>query len=118
MKEQEISLGVIACCGLYCSNCRKFKQAKCPGCLKYEKATWCRIRSCCMEKNIADCSQCEDFIFPKDCEKYTNFISRTIEFFTSTDKSLCIDYLRKNPHVTFAKFMDQKGWISMPKGKT
>lgn len=108
---------LIAYCGLYCANCAKHKKGKCPGCAANEKASWCKIRACCIEKEIANCSECEDYVYPKDCSKYNNFISKAIELFTSTDRSLCIDYLRKNSPEQFAVIMNEKGIVSMPKKK-
>jgi hypothetical protein len=108
---------LIACCGLYCANCGKYRKEKCPGCLKNDKASWCKIRRCCIEKGISNCSQCEEYIYPKDCSKYNNFISGVIEFFTASDRSLCIGYLRKNPAGKFIDMMDENGLVSLPKRK-
>ena len=48
----------IAACGLYCGACRKFLIGKCPGCKRNEKATWCKIRSCCQENKFNTCAEC------------------------------------------------------------
>ena len=108
---------LIAYCGLYCANCSKFNKGKCPGCAENEKMSWCKIRKCCIEKEIANCSGCEEYIYPNDCSKYDTFISRTIELFSSTDRSLCINYLRKNSAEEFVVLMKEKGAVSMPKKK-
>lgn len=116
MKEQITKqTQLIAYCGLYCSNCIKYKKGKCPGCAKNEKASWCKIRSCCIENGFANCSECEDFVYPKDCKKYNNFISVAIEFFSSSDRSLCIDYLRKNSSEKFVLMMNEKNAVSLSK---
>ncbi len=108
---------LIGCCGLYCVNCSRYKKGKCPGCAEYEKASWCKIRKCCIEKEIANCSACEEYIYPMDCSKYNHFFSRTIEYFSSTNRSLCIEYLRKNSAEEFVNMMNEKGSMSLPRKK-
>ncbi len=108
---------LIAACGLYCANCRTFKKGKCPGCAQKQNASWCKIRTCCLDKNIANCSDCEEHINPMDCAKYNNFISRTIGFITQTDRSLCIDYLRKHSADRFVEHMNEMQIMSMPSRK-
>ena len=56
----------IAACGLYCGACRKYLNGKCPGCKQNEKATWCKIRQCCIEKEIHSCADCTMNV--KDCK--------------------------------------------------
>ena len=115
MKDQTKSeTRLIAYCGLYCGNCKRFKNGKCPGCADYEKATWCKIRKCCIEKGITNCSACEEYVYPMDCSKYNTFLSRAIGFFTSTDRSLCIEFLRRNSPEEFVDMMQDIGKMSLP----
>jgi predicted RNA-binding protein with PUA-like domain len=108
---------LIAACGLYCGSCEKYRKDKCPGCRDNEKAGWCKIRSCCREKYIDNCSCCDEYEDPNTCKRYNNLISRTIEFFLNTDRSLCIREIKNSGKQEFVKLMKQNNWICMPKSK-
>jgi len=110
-------VSLIAACGLYCAACGKFRSNKCPGCAGNEKATWCKIRTCCSEKKIANCSSCQEFSNPQDCRKYNNLIARSIEFFFRSDRKQCIFFLRDNGADRYAGFMAEKEWVNFPKKK-
>ena len=118
MKKEIIKdVNLIAACGLYCGSCGKLKRGKCPGCKENEKASWCKIRLCCIEKEINNCSYCIEFSNPKECTKYNNFIARAIEYVFITDRSLCIESLKEDGEEKFVQLMSDKGWVSMPKKK-
>lgn len=119
MKKKEIQkdIELIAACGLYCGSCSKYRKGKCPSCKEYEKAGWCKIRSCCIEKSIENCSQCKEYQNPNECSKYNNFIARTIEFVFITDRSLCIRKIKAEGTEKFVQLMSENGWVSMPKEK-
>lgn len=119
MKTKEIKkdINLIAACGLYCGSCGKYRKDKCPGCKDNEKASWCKIRLCCIEKGINNCSLCEEYINPKDCNKYNNFMARAIEFVFITDRSLCIETLKTEGNEKFVQIMSDNVWVSMPKKK-
>jgi hypothetical protein len=108
---------LIAACGLYCSNCTKYTNGKCPGCKENTKATWCKIRNCCFEKQIANCAECLEHSNPKECGKYNNIFSKTIEFISKTDRSLCIQMIRNYGNEYFADRMAASGKMSLPKQK-
>ncbi len=110
-------INLIAACGLYCGNCGRFKKDKCPGCTTNTKASWCKIRSCCIEKEIANCSACKEFVDPGECAKYNNLISRVIGFFTATDRSLCIDFIQQNGEEKFAAMMTENNKMNLSKRK-
>lgn len=114
---EPVNGNLISACGLYCGNCRKYLNGKCSGCAGYTKATWCKIRSCCLGKNIANCSACDEFINPSECAKYNNFISRVIEFFFSADRSSSIDFIRHNGEGKFVALMKGGKRMSLPKKK-
>ena len=76
----------IAACGLYCGACRKFLAGKCPGCKQNEKATWCKIRSCCQENKFNTCAEC-----PHD-----------------VNRAACIRYIKEHGEQAFAKEMTQR----------
>jgi len=105
----------VAYCGLYCVNCSKFNKQKCPGCAKNEKATWCKIRSCCLENAYASCADCKEYEYVKDCEKYNNVFARVIEFVTRTDRSLCIEQIKNDGVEFFVDTMTKNGKMSLPR---
>jgi hypothetical protein len=108
---------LIAACGLYCASCKRYRAGKCPGCAGYEKATWCKIRSCCMEKGIDNCSVCTEFLNPKECAKYNNFLGRIIEFFFGGDRAQSIIFIRENGTDKYAALMAEEKRMSIPKKK-
>ena len=105
----------IAFCGLYCGACGAFTKGKCSGCAGNEKATWCQIRTCCMEKGYRSCADCTDITDLRDCKKYHNPIARVIGFVSRTDRNACIGYIRTNGYSDFARYMAEKGKSSMPR---
>ena len=111
----QLNRSLIAACGLYCSNCSKFKKGRCPGCTENTKASWCKIKSCCLQKEITNCSACTEFFNPKECHRYNNLISKVIEYFTSSDRSLCISFIRENGEENFGLMMTGTNRMSLPK---
>ncbi len=107
----------IAYCGLYCEECKRYKNGKCPGCMQNDRASWCGIRKCCIENSIKSCAECTSFSDPKECKTYNNLIARIIGFVSKTDRSLCIRYIQENGYGSFASFMDGLGSMSMKKQK-
>lgn len=115
--EKEISkeTRLIAACGLYCGACGRYLNGGCPGCEDNPKATWCKIRSCCREKEIENCSQCNTFTDPNSCKKYNNFIARVFGFIQGTDRSKCIAIIKQKGPVGFVAFMVDNRFQSIPK---
>ncbi|MCP4673622.1 MAG: DUF3795 domain-containing protein, partial [Desulfobacula sp.] len=70
MKEITKNTQMIAKCGLYCGACPRFLKEKCNGCKGNEKASWCKLRTCCIDKNIDSCADCDEFTDVMDCKKY------------------------------------------------
>lgn len=81
-----VDTDLIAYCGLFCSNCKQYKKGKCPGCKENDKFTWCKIRSCCMEKKYKSCADCIDFENPKEYKKYNNFMVKIMGIFFKVKK--------------------------------
>ena len=75
MKNIVADTDLIAYCGLYCGACRKYLREKCPGCHENEKATWCKIRSCCDEHDYLSCADCQEFENILECKKFNNLIA-------------------------------------------
>ena len=107
MKEIIVDAKMVAACGLYCGACKKYRMGKCPGCHKNEKASWCKIRKCCMEKGFHTCAECE--IDVKECRLYNNFVSKVFAFVFRSDRPACIRYIRENGTKAFAEEMTKRG---------
>ena len=97
---------LVAACGLYCGACRKHLQGKCPGCKDNVKATWCKIRSCCMEYGYKSCADCT--LKPlQDCKTYNNFIGKVFGFIFRSDRAACIRRIKIVGYEAFAKEMQE-----------
>jgi hypothetical protein len=96
--------GLISYCGLYCSNCRSYLKGKCPGCAENEKATWCKIRTCCKENGIKSCADCKEFSNPAECKKFNNFVSKIFALVFRSDRAASIEMIKKEGYKAYAKF--------------
>ena len=96
MPEIQVDAGLVARCGLYCGACRSYLKGRCKGCSENVKATWCAIRSCCAEREIATCAECADFSDPRDCRKFDNLISRLFGLVIRSDRAACMDQVREH----------------------
>lgn len=113
MKEIIIDKSLIAKCGLYCAACTRFLKEKCQGCDQYEKATWCKVRSCCIENNYTSCAECEEFENPADCNKYNTFIARLFGFIFNSDRKACIQLIKETSYEKFAEEMAKNKRVSL-----
>ena len=86
---------MVAYRGLYCGACRSHTKGRCPGCHDNAKATWCKIRTCCMEKGYASCADCKDFADPMACAKYNNLISKVFGFVFRSNRAACIAQIKE-----------------------
>jgi hypothetical protein len=109
MKEIQVKQELIAFCGLYCGACGRYLKGRCPGCQENEKASWCKIRSCCIENNYSSCAVCADFENAKDCSKFDNFFGRVIGFLLRSDRNACINQIKTLGLEGHAKAMAELG---------
>ena len=100
---------LIAACGLYCPACGVHRKGRCAGCADNVKATWCKLRSCCAGKHIANCAGCGEHSEPRECRKFHNWISRVIGFILRSDRRACIMRIREAGPEAFAAEMAAKG---------
>ena len=100
-KEIIADRNLIAFCGLYCGACRSYANGKCPGCRDNVKASWCKVRQCCMEHKFQSCADCTS-IELMDCRKYNNFISKVFGIVFNSDRSACIARIRELGYDDFA----------------
>lgn len=107
----------VAACGLYCGACRSYKKGKCPGCRDNAKASWCKIRTCCIEKDYVSCAQCVDFADPRKCGKINNLPGKVMGFLFNSDRFACIERIREKGIAEYAAEMEAKGWQSIKRKK-
>jgi len=108
-------VNLIAKCGLYCGSCKRFLKEKCPGCLENNKASWCKLRTCCLEKKIASCADCKDYKNVMDCRKYDNFIAKVFGFVFDSDRSACIARIKEIGYEGFAHEMAENRVMTFKK---
>jgi hypothetical protein len=94
MKPVVMDQNLVAYCGLYCGACKSYLTGKCNGCQKNEKATWCKIRTCCNTNAYSSCADCSSFVKPNDCKKFNNFISKIFAFIFKSDRAACIEQIK------------------------
>ena len=117
MKEILVKPELVSYCGLYCGSCGKYLKGKCPGCAENEKATWCKIRKCCIEKEIKSCSDCDEFSDVADCKKFDNFVAKMFEFVFKSDRKAGVKMIKESGYEEFAKYMAENELVSMKKSR-
>jgi hypothetical protein len=116
MREIKEDVNLVAFCGLYCGACGAFLKERCNGCAGNEKATWCKIRICCKNKNIVTCAECDEYPDPKDCKKFNNLMSRMFGLLFKSDRPACIAQIKKSGTAGHAKKMTELQKHSLKKG--
>jgi len=94
MKEITADPNLVAYCGLYCGACGAYLKGRCPGCHANAKATWCKVRTCCIEEEYASCADCTQHRDPKTCRKFNNPIARLFGLVFRSDRAACIGQIR------------------------
>ena len=111
MAKIQVNASLVANCGLYCGACRSYMNGKCKGCRENSKATWCKVRSCCMEKQIQSCADCAEFSDPMACRKFNNIISRLFGLIFNSNRAACIAQIKQlsleGHAMTMAKLRNQ-----------
>jgi hypothetical protein len=87
--------GLVGYCGLYCGACGSYLRERCPGCHQNERASWCKVRTCCKEQGYSSCADCTTVADLKDCRKFTNFLSKAIGVVLRSDRRACILQIRE-----------------------
>jgi len=105
MKQVVNDAGLVAFCGLYCGGCRAYLSDRCPGCRENKKATWCKIRTCCMENKYESCADCKDYKDVNACRKFNNFISKIFAFVFRSNRKACIEQIREKGKGKHAEIM-------------
>jgi len=117
MKQTKSDTELIAKCGLYCGACGKYQKGKCAGCLQNEKASWCKVRSCCLENGYASCADCTQYSDVMACKKYDNFMAKLFGLIFNSDRAACIDAIRQNGYEQFAASMAREGRMTFKRSR-
>jgi len=115
-KEIVADQNLIAFCGLYCGACAKYLKGNCKGCKENSKATWCKVRQCCLENKFLSCADCKT-IELKQCKKYNNFMSKLAGLLMNSDRSACICKIKEIGYDGFAKEMAEQQQQSIKRKK-
>ncbi|WP_159521304.1 DUF3795 domain-containing protein [Sunxiuqinia indica] len=110
----QANLQLVSKCGLYCGNCKKYISSKCSGCEANEKASWCKVRACCVENGYDSCADCTT-TNPRECKKFNNFISSFFELLFRSDRKASIDFIRENSRESFIHLMIDEKRMSIKK---
>jgi hypothetical protein len=106
MTAIKTDITLIAFCGLYCAACKKYINGKCPGCKENSKASWCTVRSCCIENNYNSCADCTSTELLA-CKKFNNTISKLIGLVLRSDRPACIRKIKTVGYENYAEDMAQ-----------
>ncbi len=108
MKNIVADRQLVAYCGLYCGACKRYLNDKCPGCHENEKASWCKIRSCCRENQFQSCADCKEFPNPNDCKMFNNLLSKFFGFIFQSDRAACIQKIKELEVDGCAEYMAER----------
>jgi len=112
MKQITNNSAFIAKCGLYCGACGKYLNDKCPGCANNEKASWCKLRSCTLEKNIRSCADCDEFSDPMKCKKFNNVMAQLFGLIFNSNRAACIAKIKAVGYDDFTAYMTENKMMS------
>lgn len=106
---------LVAYCGLYCGVCKKFINKKCPGCRGNIKATWCKIRTCCIDNKYFSCADCQKYNVANDCKKFNNIFSKFFALVFKSDRNACIARIKGTGAEQYANEMSAANKMSIKK---
>ncbi len=106
---------VIAFCGLYCGACAKYRRGRCPGCQGNDKASWCKVRACCLEQGYKSCADCTEFSNPMDCTKLNNFMAKFFAVLFNSNRPACLAMIKERGYDAFAEHMTKNELQSLPR---
>jgi hypothetical protein len=109
----EKNAALVSYCGLYCGSCPGFKKGKCPGCAENDKASWCKVRRCNIQKGLASCADCHDYEEVDGCKKFNNFISKIFALVLNSDRRKGILFIKANGREAFAENMIKLDRVSL-----
>ncbi len=115
MKPIVADTDLIAFCGLYCGACKRLRRDKCPGCAGNEKASWCAVRTCCLEHGYRSCADCSEMDDIADCAKLNGFMAKVFGFVFRSDRNACLSRISEGGYEAFAEHMAEHGIQTIPR---
>ena len=98
---------------LITSNCLLVSQVKEFSMLfKNEKASWCKIRSCCIENGYKSCADCKKMPL-EECKKFNNFIGKVFGFIFKSDRNANIRRIKEIGYDAFAEELQKSGFMTL-----
>jgi hypothetical protein len=114
MRTRIEDTNLVAYCGLYCGACRQYLREKCPGCMENIKAGWCKLRTCCKDKNYRSCAECTDFEDVNECKKFNNILSKVFAFLFRSNRKACIQQIQEKGINVHTEIMTRLNKPSLP----
>ena len=115
MRELVANPDLVARCGLYCGACGAFLKERCPGCRDNPKAGWCKVRSCCLERDLASCADCQEHPDPATCRHFDNVFSRLMGVLLNSDRRACVLRIRSLGRGPYAELMAGRRARTVPR---
>lgn len=115
MSEITVDKTLVSYCGLYCGACKRYLKGGCPGCIKNEKAGWCKVRKCCIENSYQSCAECKEYTDVSECKKLNNFFSKVFAFIFRTDRLAGITMIKEKGYENFAKLLAEEKRVAIKK---
>lgn len=109
---------LVSYCGFYCGACPKYIKNQCEGC-KGESVKCgigykaCKVRTCCIEKQISTCAECNEYDSVKNCTIYNPFMIKVGQFLTRTRRRKGIEMIKKNGENEFLNFMMENKQVTI-----
>jgi hypothetical protein len=107
--------GTIAFCGLYCGACKRYLRESCPGCPKNDRASWCTVRSCCIEHEYRSCADCTELSNIAECRKLHNFIAKVVGIVLNSNRDACLAMIKEKGYDGFAEHMASRKLQTLPR---
>lgn len=115
VKKVVADKNLIARCGLYCGACGSYLKERCQGCVKNEKATWCKVRQCTMSHNYQSCADC-GVAEAADCKMLNNTVSKLFALIFGSNRPGAIEMIKRAGYEGFAVAMAEQKKMTPRRG--
>lgn len=118
----KINTSLVSYCGFYCGACPKYTKGQCSGC-RGDSPTCgagykaCKVRPCCIGNGYVSCADCNEYKNVRDCKIYNPLLIRFGQFITGTNRRKGIDMIKEKGIDDFVKYMADKNWVTIKRGK-